>query len=40
MSSNDPLILYGPQIILSCIILYSALVAYLEIYLYEDDNYE
>jgi hypothetical protein len=40
MLSNDPFIVYGPVIILSCIIFQWALVNYLEEYFYEDDNYE
>ena len=40
MLDNEPLIKYGPQIILSCIIVWCALVGYLEEYLYEDDYYE
>jgi hypothetical protein len=40
MSNNEPLILYGPQIILSCTIIYWALAHYLQDYFYEDDNYE
>jgi len=40
MLSNDPLILYGPHIILSCIIVRSLLIWHLEHFLYEDNNYE
>ena len=40
MIHNDPLIKYGHLIIFFCIIAHGALVAYLEEYLYEDDNYE
>ena len=40
MINNDPLILYGPHIIFSCIIIRSALIYYLEHFLYQDYNYE
>jgi hypothetical protein len=40
MLNNEPLIKYGPQIILSCTIFWLAMVGYLEEYLYEDDNNE
>jgi hypothetical protein len=40
MLNNDPLILYGPHIILSCTIIHWALIQYLQDYLYKDDNYD
>jgi len=38
MSHNEPLILYGPHIILSCTILYWGLTRYLEYFLFKDQN--
>lgn len=38
MLSNEPLIKYGPFIILICTIVYWALLTYLEEFLYEDEN--
>lgn len=40
MIENEPLIKYGYTIIFFCIIAHGVLVAYLEEYLYKDDNYE
>ena len=40
MLENNNLIIYGPHIILFCIIVRSALIYYLERFLYKDDNYE
>lgn len=40
MLDNDPLIKYGPHIILLCIMIYYGLSKYLETYVFKDDNNE
>ena len=40
MNHNDPLILYGPWIILTCITLHSFLIDYLQYFLFKDDDNE